>query len=149
MIEIAFTPAFKRSFKKKIKERPEIESIYWEKVSIFIQNPFDNKLKTHKLSGKLRFLWSFSVEYDLRVVFHLKKITLKPFLLILETIKRFIKSPIRNQSHLPLFALFTPCNLYYSAHPSLNLTPKIHLIIFIRFIPSREFPSLRPCNSAT
>ena len=69
MIEIAFTPALKRAFKKKIKERPEIESIYWEKVSIFIQNPFDNKLKTHKLSGKLRFIWSFSVEYDLRVVF--------------------------------------------------------------------------------
>jgi len=26
-------------------------------------------LKTHKLSGELRNLWSFSLEYDLRVVF--------------------------------------------------------------------------------
>ena len=25
--------------------------------------------KTHKLSGKLKGLWSFSIEYDLRVVF--------------------------------------------------------------------------------
>ena len=32
-------------------------------------NPFDPKLRTHKLSGKLKDLWSFSVEFDLRVVF--------------------------------------------------------------------------------
>ncbi len=70
MIEIAFTSTFKRAYKKKVKERPEIESIYWEKVSIFIQNPFDNKLKTHKLSGKLKHLWSFSVAYNLRVIFY-------------------------------------------------------------------------------
>ena len=65
MIEIAFTPAFKRAFKKKIKERPEIENIYWDKLNLFIQNPFDNKLKTHKLSGKLRFLWSFDFTLSL------------------------------------------------------------------------------------
>jgi mRNA-degrading endonuclease YafQ of YafQ-DinJ toxin-antitoxin module len=38
-------------------------------LELFIYDPFDSKLKTHKLSGKLKRLWSFSIEYDLRVVF--------------------------------------------------------------------------------
>ena len=38
-------------------------------MELFINDPFDSKLKTHKLSGKLKGLWSFSIEYDLRVVF--------------------------------------------------------------------------------
>lgn len=38
-------------------------------MELFIYDPFDSKLKTHKLSGKLKRLWSFSIEYDLRVVF--------------------------------------------------------------------------------
>ena len=49
MIEIAFSTSFKRAFKT---------------------NPHDPRLKTHKLSGKLSELWSFSVDYDLRVIFH-------------------------------------------------------------------------------
>ncbi|MFQ5632984.1 MAG: type II toxin-antitoxin system YafQ family toxin [bacterium] len=27
-------------------------------------------MRTHKLSGKLKGLWSFSIEYDLRIVFY-------------------------------------------------------------------------------
>jgi hypothetical protein len=33
-------------------------------------DPFDLKLRTHKLSGKLKGLWSFSLDYNLRVVFY-------------------------------------------------------------------------------
>jgi mRNA-degrading endonuclease YafQ of YafQ-DinJ toxin-antitoxin module len=29
-----------------------------------------SKLKTHKLSGKLKELWSFSVDYDERILFY-------------------------------------------------------------------------------
>ena len=69
-MEIAFSSSFKRSFKKKIKGRKEIEDLFWEAAALFIQDPFDSSLKTHKLSGKLKDLWSFSVEYDLRVIFY-------------------------------------------------------------------------------
>ncbi|HOM88915.1 MAG TPA: type II toxin-antitoxin system mRNA interferase toxin, RelE/StbE family [Spirochaetota bacterium] len=68
-MEIAFSSSFKRAFKKKIKNRNEIEDLFWEAVSLFIQDPFHSSLKTHKLSGKLKNLWSFSVEYDMRVIF--------------------------------------------------------------------------------
>jgi len=70
MIEIGFSSSFKRSFKKKIKEHKELEAKFWQKVDIFIKDPFDNTLRTHKLSGKLQDLWSFSIGYDLRVVFY-------------------------------------------------------------------------------
>lgn len=70
MIEIAFSSSFKRAFKKRIKNQTEVETKFWKTVEIFIENPFDEKLKTHKLSGKLKDLWSFSVEYNLRIIFH-------------------------------------------------------------------------------
>jgi addiction module RelE/StbE family toxin len=69
MTEIAFSSSFKRAFKRKVAGSPNIEDRFWEKVEAFKNNPFDPKLRTHKLSGKLKDLWSFSIEHDLRVVF--------------------------------------------------------------------------------
>jgi mRNA-degrading endonuclease YafQ of YafQ-DinJ toxin-antitoxin module len=42
-------------------------------LELFINDPYDSRLKTHKLSGKLNGLWSFSIEYDLRVVLFFTK----------------------------------------------------------------------------
>ena len=70
MIEIAFSSSFKRAFKKRVAGNPRIEVRFWEKIEIFKNNRFDSQLRTHKWSGKLKDLWSFSVEYDLRVIFH-------------------------------------------------------------------------------
>ena len=73
MIEIAFSSSFKRSFKNRIQGRRDLEDKFWERVELFKTNPFANKLKTHKLSGKLKGLWSFSLEYDIRIVFFFTK----------------------------------------------------------------------------
>jgi len=56
MIEIAFSSSFKRSFKKRVKGRPDLEEKFWQSVEIFKNNPFYRKLKTH-ISGSphLRF----------------------------------------------------------------------------------------------
>ena len=72
-MEIAFSSSFKRAFKKKIKARKEIEDLFWEAAGLFIEDPFHTSLKTHKLSGKLKDLWSFSIEYDLRVIFYFEE----------------------------------------------------------------------------
>ena len=69
MIEIAFSSSFKRAFKKNVAGNASLEMRFWERVELFKKNPFDPKLRTHKLSGKLKDLWSFSVEHDLRVIF--------------------------------------------------------------------------------
>jgi len=68
-MEIAFSQSFKRAFKKKIKNNAYLEKLFWEKVEKFVSNPFNGELKTHKLSGNLKDLWSFRVDYDIRVIF--------------------------------------------------------------------------------
>ena len=40
---------------------------------LFLQDPYHVKLRTHKLTGALKDLWSFSIEYDLRVIFFFVK----------------------------------------------------------------------------
>jgi mRNA-degrading endonuclease YafQ of YafQ-DinJ toxin-antitoxin module len=71
-MEVSFSDSFKKVFKKRVKST-EIEEEFWIRLALFINDPFDSKLKTHKLSGKLKDLWSFSIEYDLRVVFYFTK----------------------------------------------------------------------------
>lgn len=69
MIEVAFSNSFKRAYKKKIKGNPEIEILFKKKLSIFLNNPYDISLRTHKLSGKLSEIWSFSISFSIRVTF--------------------------------------------------------------------------------
>ena len=69
MIEIAFSSSFKRAFKKRVGSRKDLEEKFWQRVEIFRSNPFDLRLRTHKLSGELREYWSFTIEYEIRVVF--------------------------------------------------------------------------------
>ena len=72
-MQVAFSDSFKKAFAKRIKKSTEIEQGFWDKLEFFVRDPFHSQLKTHKLSGKLKDLWSFSVEYDLRVVFYFTK----------------------------------------------------------------------------
>jgi mRNA-degrading endonuclease YafQ of YafQ-DinJ toxin-antitoxin module len=71
-MEVSFSDSFNRVFYKRVKST-EIEAEFWIKLELFVIDPFDAKLKTHKLSGKLKDLWSFSIDYDLRVVFYFTK----------------------------------------------------------------------------
>lgn len=69
MTEIAFSSSFKRAFKKRMAGRNPLEEKFWKRLEIFRDNPYDPRLRTHKLSGDLQEFWSFTVEYDVRVVF--------------------------------------------------------------------------------
>lgn len=65
-MRIFYHPRFKDSYRKlplTIQKKAE------EKETIFRKNPFDSRLKTHKLHGKLRKLWSFSVDGKYRILF--------------------------------------------------------------------------------
>jgi mRNA-degrading endonuclease YafQ of YafQ-DinJ toxin-antitoxin module len=68
--EIAFASSFKRSYRKRLRDAGQGEEHFWEKLDWFIKNPFDPRLRTHKLSGKLKDSWAFSVGRDLRVLFN-------------------------------------------------------------------------------
>lgn len=70
MIEVTFATSFKKSFRKRIKGIEPEEKRFYQKLKIFLSNPHHPSLKTHKLSGELKDLWSFSIDYDLRIVFY-------------------------------------------------------------------------------
>jgi len=70
MTQVFFSSTFKRAFKRRIAGQKDLEEKFWRRVEILTADPFDPRLRTHKLSGRLSELWSFSLTYDLRVVFY-------------------------------------------------------------------------------
>lgn len=69
-MEVSFSEQFKKAYQKRIKNSSIVEVAFRQALELFVVNPFDTKLKTHKLSGKLNGLLSFSVTYNIRVVFY-------------------------------------------------------------------------------
>jgi len=63
---IKTTPRFEKSF-EHLPKRVQIKATV--RKEIFAQGPFSPKLKTHKLTGKLNNIWSFSVDYSYRIIF--------------------------------------------------------------------------------
>ncbi len=64
-MQIIYTNEFIRLF-KKLPLGVKKEAI--KKESIFKKDPFDYRLKTHKLSGKLKDCYAFSVSYSDRII---------------------------------------------------------------------------------
>lgn len=69
MIEAIWDSGFKRAYKKRLKGNPRLRTKFWERLSVFLEEPFSAQLRTHKLSGKLAGQWAFSVDDDYRVLF--------------------------------------------------------------------------------
>jgi addiction module RelE/StbE family toxin len=69
-IKIAFSSSFKRALKSLIKKDPYAELIFQDKLTLFLINPYHPQLETHKLKGKLKSYFAFSIQYDLRVIFY-------------------------------------------------------------------------------
>ncbi len=65
-MEILYSKRFARQYKKLPKEiKQKVEEI----EVIFKTNPFDKRLMTHKLSGKLKGFYSCSITYSYRIIF--------------------------------------------------------------------------------
>lgn len=60
------TPRFERAFRKLAVP---LQHTATAKDQIFRQHPFDPRLKTHPLKGRLKSLWSYSIDYRHRVLF--------------------------------------------------------------------------------
>lgn len=65
-MEIGFTKAFLRQLKKL---EPALQEEICEKVELFQVQPDHMSLKVHKLKGRLKDRYSFSVNYSYRGVF--------------------------------------------------------------------------------
>lgn len=63
---------YSSKFAKEYKRLPKRVKLLAEKREIiFRKNPFDPRLKTHKLSGKLKDYYSFSIDYQYRIIFEI------------------------------------------------------------------------------
>lgn len=61
---------YSSKFAKEYKRLPKkVKLSAEEKENIFRKDPFDPRLKAHKLIGKLQQYWSFSIDYQYRIVF--------------------------------------------------------------------------------
>lgn len=65
-MKIYYTPKFEREYRKLPQK---IKKIAKTKELIFKTNPFDARLKTHALTGKLKGAWSFSIDFKTRIIF--------------------------------------------------------------------------------
>ena len=65
-MNIVFYPRFERSYKRLDSQ---IRKIAGERIAVFERNPLDKRLRTHRLHGKLKGIWSFSVDARLRILF--------------------------------------------------------------------------------
>jgi len=61
---------YEKDFSKSLKKYSSSEKKrIKDKIQLFLNNPFNPSLKTHKLKGKLKNYWSFSITYNLRILF--------------------------------------------------------------------------------
>jgi mRNA-degrading endonuclease YafQ of YafQ-DinJ toxin-antitoxin module len=65
-MKVKVSPRFEKNYKKLPKEVKERAK---QRELIFRENPFDSRLKTHKLSGRDKECWAFSVDYSYRIKF--------------------------------------------------------------------------------
>mgnify|MGYP001578047972 FL=1 len=65
---ILYLPKFARQYKKL---PTEIQDTAEKKEKVFRKNPFDPRLKTHKLTGPLDGFYAFSINHKYRIIFDL------------------------------------------------------------------------------
>lgn len=74
-MDIEYSSHFRRAYSKL---GPRVQQKAERAERLFRKNPFDPKLDTHKLKGKLKSFWSFSIDYHNRIAFrfveHQKKV---------------------------------------------------------------------------
>lgn len=65
-MEIFASPRFKRAFNQlpqTVREKAK------EREKVFKSNPFDPRLETHKLGGRYKDFWAFSIDRKYRIMF--------------------------------------------------------------------------------
>ncbi len=65
-MRILYLPRFARQYKKLPREVRELAE---KRERIFREDPFDPRLKTHKLSGDLEGYYAFSINFSYRIIF--------------------------------------------------------------------------------
>ena len=73
MRQLAWGKTFIRAHKRVIQRHPELQAEIEKALRLLADDPFDPRLRTHKLKGKLLGVWACSIGYDMRLVFEFVK----------------------------------------------------------------------------
>lgn len=65
-MQIYYSTKFKREYKKL---PGAVKVLAEQKEIIFREDPFDNKLDTHKLHGRFKDFWAFGIDSKYRIIF--------------------------------------------------------------------------------
>jgi len=65
-MKIYYSSKFAREYKRLPRR---VKTAAEKKETVFRKDPFDKALKTHKLTGKLKEYYSFSIDYQYRIIF--------------------------------------------------------------------------------
>jgi mRNA interferase YafQ len=86
MYNLSWSQSFKRGLKKAVRSNPHLEHKIFDMLELLCENPFDSRLRSHKLHGKLDGLWACVIEYDCRLVFAFEKDpqTDNPFIVLID-----------------------------------------------------------------
>ena len=74
-MKLVWSSKFTRSAKKLARHKPELLDALEAALRRLEKEPFDSKLRTHKLSGDFEGCWACSASYDLRIVFEFVRVT--------------------------------------------------------------------------
>jgi addiction module RelE/StbE family toxin len=69
MRKLVWDSSFRRAFRRATRRDPDLQERILGVVAALAENPFEPRLKTHKLRGQLEGLWACWVEYDCRIIF--------------------------------------------------------------------------------
>ena len=69
MRRLVWHTSFRRALKRRTHHNPRLRQRVLDVLAALVQNPFEPRLRTHKLRGRLEGLWACLVEYDCRIVF--------------------------------------------------------------------------------
>lgn len=65
-MKIYYSTKFEREYRKLPKE---VKFTAEKKEKLFREDPYSIQLKIHRLTGKLKGYWSFSINYSYRIIF--------------------------------------------------------------------------------
>ena len=65
-MKVRTLPKFERQYKKLTND---LKNIAEKKFDIFLNDPYDSRLKTHKLTGALMGFMAFSINQEYRIIF--------------------------------------------------------------------------------
>ena len=66
--ELIFSTNFTKSI-KKLAKNPDFLIDLQTALNLIKENPYNSKLKTHKLKGKLKGLYASSIDFNFRLIF--------------------------------------------------------------------------------